>query len=270
MIAYIDQIEIIPPLELPLRLKLPDGRFCADRITRQTLPDGSGTYKRTWFHGGVDLMSKAGDLVYAVQAGKVVEVYDNPSDKSGAGPGPVAITIHHNPEKLGYISRYLHLGQSFVHAGHLVKTGNAIGRVGRLSMGDHLHLELHRIADPSHQTWDEKELIPIDPTPVLYRCEWRAVERQSIDPPHTVPFRKITQVTQTRMDMIPFFSVTLEGSKDDYHIPLYLPSPSEQAMVALLREAFNRGAMVELMVMNGAFFGSRRIIIHVRLRASPG
>ena len=76
----------VPPLELPLALRLENGRFGALR------PRGPALQ----IHEAVDLAAHAGDPVYAAYSGRIAEVETNPAATRGN------VTIDHHPRGLGF------------------------------------------------------------------------------------------------------------------------------------------------------------------------
>ncbi len=87
-------------------------------------------------HKGVDFRAKYGDSVFAAGSGKVIF-----AGVSG-GYGNLIQIKHPN----GYITMYGHLSKIFVKAGHKVRRGELIGRVGATGRvtGPHLHFEIRK------------------------------------------------------------------------------------------------------------------------------
>ncbi|MDO4219240.1 MAG: M23 family metallopeptidase [Synergistaceae bacterium] len=92
-------------------------------------------------HSGVDIMSRAGDPIYAVADGTVTTVYvNNPKYR---GYGKMCIISH--PDK-GTTSLYSHCAAVYVREGQDVKRGQKIAIVGRtgLTTTNHLHFEMRK------------------------------------------------------------------------------------------------------------------------------
>lgn len=90
-------------------------------------------------HRGLDIMSRAGEPIYAVADGVVEFVWiDN---KAYKGYGKLAIIRH---EDRGLWSLYSHCSAIYLHEGQHVKRGQKIAAVGRtgLTTTNHLHFEM--------------------------------------------------------------------------------------------------------------------------------
>lgn len=101
-------------------------------------------YKVPMKHNGLDLIAPAGEPVYAVADGMVIEVI-----KSRKGLGNVVVIDHGN----GYVTRYAHLSDVEARKGRKVRRGTRIGYVGVSgnSFAPHLHYEVMRdtlVLDP--------------------------------------------------------------------------------------------------------------------------
>lgn len=85
-------------------------------------------------HNGVDYRAKVGTPLYAVAAGKVIRVENNPK---GYGK-------HIRIESAEGLTLYAHLDKIFVKKGASVSVGNKIGLTGNtgFSTGPHLHFEV--------------------------------------------------------------------------------------------------------------------------------
>ena len=103
----------VPPLELPLALRLENGQFGAPR------PRGPALQ----IHEAVDLAASAGDTVFAAYAGRIAEVETNPAATRGN------VTIDHHPRGLGFVSKYLHITDIAVAPGDFVQKGAPFARV---------------------------------------------------------------------------------------------------------------------------------------------
>ena len=86
------------------------------------------------FHSGLDFQSEAGTPIIASAQGKVIQSNMDPSYG-------LMIIIDHGD---GYLSRYAHAKESFVHEGDLVKRNQTIGTIGSSgrATGPHLHYEI--------------------------------------------------------------------------------------------------------------------------------
>lgn len=96
-------------------------------------------------HEGVDMAASLDEPIYAVAAGKVIDVSEN--SHSGA-----FVTIEHSTATgERYTTSYLHqyMDQILVHKGDEVKAGQQIGHVGSngWSTGAHLHFEVRNAKD---------------------------------------------------------------------------------------------------------------------------
>lgn len=90
-------------------------------------------------HSGVDMMSRAGDPVYAVADGVVEFIAINSAKYSGYGKMAV---IRHEGKKMW--SLYSHCSEIYLNVGQEVKRGQKIASVGRTGRAtcNHLHFEL--------------------------------------------------------------------------------------------------------------------------------
>lgn len=92
-------------------------------------------------HAGADMMSRAGEPVYAVADGIVTFVsVDNPTYR---GYGKMCVISH---QDRGTTSLYSHCGAIYVRVGQIVKRGQKIAIVGRtgLTTTNHLHFEIKK------------------------------------------------------------------------------------------------------------------------------
>jgi murein DD-endopeptidase MepM/ murein hydrolase activator NlpD len=100
----------------------------------------SGTISQPfrWYHKGIDIANKAGPVVLAADAGKVILA----GWPDSIGYGNRVIIDHGN----GYQTLYAHLAKIYVVAGQTVKRGDQIGVMGSTgrSTGIHLHFEVHK------------------------------------------------------------------------------------------------------------------------------
>lgn len=129
---------VMPPMTHPLKdfTFAQTGASVGDRI--------NPFYKVPMRHNGLDMISPAGEPVYAVADGVVTEVV-----KSRKGLGNVVTVDHGN----GYVTRYAHLADIETRKGRKVRRGTRIGYVGVSgnSFAPHLHYEVLRdtlVLDP--------------------------------------------------------------------------------------------------------------------------
>lgn len=129
---------VMPPMTNPLKdfTFAQTGASVGDKI--------NPFYKVPMKHSGLDLISPAGEPVYAVADGVVKEVI-----KSRKGLGNVVTIDHGN----GYVTRYAHLSDIETRKGRKVRKGARIGYVGVSgnSFAPHLHYEVLRdtlVLDP--------------------------------------------------------------------------------------------------------------------------
>lgn len=133
-----DEDFVMPPMTNPLKdfTFAQTGASVGDKI--------NPFYKVPMKHNGLDMISPAGEPVYAVADGVVKEVV-----KSRKGLGNVVTIDHGN----GYVTRYAHLSDIETRKGRKVRKGARIGYVGVSgnSFAPHLHYEVLRdtlVLDP--------------------------------------------------------------------------------------------------------------------------
>lgn len=258
----------VPPLDLPLALRLDNGRFGALRpsplpgpppcTTDQVIPaddpanpTGADVHFANGLHEAVDLAADAGSCVFAAYSGRVVEVEANPVALRGN------VTIDHHPEGLGFLTKYNHITDITVSPGDFVQKGAPFAAVSSEPAEPHLHFELWAVVD-RQSTGDvgwpgDSDLVPIDPTRALYAWEERtAADAQALGGPSP-----LTSVGLVRVSSVPFFAATLAaGGPAVVHVPLYEPATAaERVTVTLLRDAHRRGADVEVRFRASAFWG---------------
>jgi Peptidase family M23 len=174
----------VPPLELPLTLRIENGRFGALRpkplprqppcATTQFIPAGdprnptSGdVYVANQIHEAVDLAAAADDCVFAAYSGRVVDVE------------AAAVTIDHHPEGLGFVTKYIHIDHIAVAPGNFVQKGMPFAAVSTEPTEPHLHFELWAVVDGASAgapDWPgDTDLVPLDPTRALYAWEQRTL-----------------------------------------------------------------------------------------------
>src|SRR3954470_2163753 len=111
----------VPPLDLPLSLRLESGRFGALRpkslpgrprpcATSQVIPagdprnhTGNDVHFVNQIHEAVDLAAAAGDCVFAAYSGRVAAVENNHAETAGS------VIIDHHPQGLGFLTKYNHV-----------------------------------------------------------------------------------------------------------------------------------------------------------------
>ena len=158
-----------PPLDYPLRLRAPGGRWgmvrlqgspsatCSSDHFASIHPDGIPGLHR--IHEAFDLASGEGNCVFAAYAGTIV-------DKSSA-----QLTITHHDDGAAFATQYIHIVPGPKNVGDRVLTGEPIASVDHNDAGDHLHFELwHWVTSPSSGDLT-RQAVPIDPTRLLYRWE---------------------------------------------------------------------------------------------------
>ena len=136
--AIKDSAFVMPPMNNPLEgfSFAQTGASVGDKI--------NPFYKVKMRHNGLDLISPAGEPVYAAADAVVADVV-----KSRKGLGNVIVLDHGN----GYKTRYAHLADMEVRKGMKVKKGKRLGYVGVSgnSFAPHLHYEVLRdtlVMDP--------------------------------------------------------------------------------------------------------------------------
>ena len=118
-------------------------------------------------HTGIDFSGYAGKAIYAVHAGKVLNVYPNGSlDRYGN-----VVVLHHDGADEVQFSLYAHLSSFAVSQGQFVKKGDTIGTMGGTAASHenanrvvpvHLHFELLTKWPPAG-----KDLNRVDPSSYL-------------------------------------------------------------------------------------------------------
>jgi murein DD-endopeptidase MepM/ murein hydrolase activator NlpD len=240
----------VPPLELPLALRLENGRFGAPR------PRGPALQ----IHEAVDLAAEAGDPVYAAYSGRIAEVETNPAATRGN------VTIDHHPRGLGFVSKYLHITDIAVGPGDFVQKGAPFARVSADPPEPHLHFELWLTLDPptaSGPAWpNDNDLVPIDPTRALYAWE---VRTQPDAEPAGGPLTP-QSIATLHLHGVPFFAATFPTDTPTVlHVPLYEPTTvDERLTVDLLRHAYAENVAVTPTVRTSTFWG-RDVATGVRL-----
>lgn len=253
----------LPPLGMPLSLRLRNGRFGELRprpldeetgcTATQVIPAGhpdnpTGEDLTVAFgiHQAVDLDAAAGDCVYAAYGGRVIEVEVRPGGTAGN------LSIDHHPRGLGFVTSYNHVAEIGVVVGQRVGEGQPIAAVSAAPDEPHLHFELWAVLDrrePDGPLGDSDK-VPIDPTRALYEWERRLV------PDEPLPgVQSAETIGVTLIEAVPFFVVALAAG-GELHVPMYEPmARDERAIVAVLSAAHQRAAGLELFVRESAFWG---------------
>ena len=250
-----------PPLDMPLALRTANGRF--DSLRPQGLggrppcatdhvidaddplnPTGEDFFFANALHQAVDLASVADNCVYAAGSGRVVEVETNAAQTRGN------VLIDHHPFGLGFLTKYLHITGIQVSEGEFVSEGQPFAKVSAEPESPHLHFALWAIVDRREGPPGPNDIVPIDPTRALYAWE------QRLEPDVRAPGAQVPlSVGTLRHDTFPFFFARPD-SDVTVHVPMYEPmTEEERVLVALLREAHERGNAVELSFRRSAFWG---------------
>lgn len=137
-----DRLVLDPRSRPPLRMPLPG--ISSHQVGASVGDRYNPFYKADVRHTGIDLLSFAGDDVYAPADGEVVE------SKSLAGSVGTYVRLRHPG---GYETYYSHLGTRYVNVGQKVTAGQRIGTVGMTgnAYAPHLHYEVYLngvMADP--------------------------------------------------------------------------------------------------------------------------
>lgn len=293
-------LTLVPPLDMPLKLRMETGRFgaprpkvlsgeppCSQNFTHpreeELLPPGEPSF-RMGLHEAVDLDSEPGNCVYAAYNGRVVEVEILDEDTQGH------VKIDHHPGGLGYVTTYIHIADIQVNIGDFVEKGQPFASVGDGPDEPHLHFELQLVIDRSSFTEGEpnnNDMVPIDPTRWLYHWEQEFIEEASYFPDPQVPktiaviqgnhfpfFEAVFMAEIPEIDLdLPELDTSLHPGSPSipakvalpYYVPLYEPTTlDERVMVEMLREAFHNQREVIIRYKWSDFFG-RRIITGVYL-----
>lgn len=238
---------LLPPLDLPLTLRLENGRFGSLRpgaldepppcSTDQAIPaddpsnpTGGDVFYVNQIHEAVDLAASPGDCVFAAYSGRVVEVDANPAGTKGN------VTIDHHPEGSGFVTKYNHVTDIQVADGDFVQKGSPFAAVSAEPEEPHLHFELWAVVDSATTaaSWPgDGDLVPVDPTRALYSWEQRTADDAELGGGALAP----GSIGVVRQHGVPFFSATLGSST--VHVPMYEPlSADERLLIDLLRDAY--------------------------------
>ena len=252
-----------PPLELPLQLRLENGRF--DSLRRRELPrvppcsttqfipadDPSNPTGRDihFSHGlrqAVDLASTAGNCVCAAYSGRIVKVEVQP------GGDTANVSIDHHPSGLGFVTSYNHITEVQVDVGDFVGAGEPFAEVSTVPDNPTLHFELWAVLDRQYA-----EEGPAGEATWCRSTDSGAVRvggRLAADEPLAGP-QIPTAVGVTRLSTVHFFFARFEA-EITLHVPMYEPmTEDERLMVGLLREARRRGDALELSFRHSSFWG---------------
>jgi hypothetical protein len=254
-----------PPLELPLQLRVENGRF--DSLRRRSLdtaptctttqviaaddpsnPTDRDVHFSHGLHQAVDLASAAGNCVYAAYSGRVVKVENQP------GGNTANVSIDHHPRGLGFVTSYNHIAEVRVGEGDFVGAGEPIAQVSAVPDIPTLHFELWAVIDRKDPGGNgppgDSDMVPIDPTRALYAWERRLTGDEPLAGPQ-IPIA----VGITRINTVHFFLARFEAGIT-LHVPMYEPmTEDERLMVELLRQAHRRRAAVELSFRRSSFWG---------------
>jgi hypothetical protein len=253
-----------PPLELPLQLRLENGRF--DSLRRRELPTvppcsttqfipaddpsnptGRDVHFSHGLHQAVDLASTAGNCVYAAYSGRIVKVEVQP------GGDTANVSIDHHPRGLGFVTSYNHIAEVQVDVGDFVGAGEPFAEVSTVPDNPTLHFELWAVLDRKYAEEGppgDSDMVPIDPTRALYAWERRLAAVEPLAGPQ-IPIA----VGVTCVSTVHFFFARFEA-EITLHVPMYEPmTEDERLMVGLLREARRRGDALELSFRHSSFWG---------------
>jgi hypothetical protein len=251
---------LLPPLDMPLTLRLENGRFdslrpnalpgeppCATTQTAANLPHNPGGvegYFRNGLHLATDLASVAGNCVYAAYSGRVARVEINLGGTAGS------VAIDHHPPGLGFFTNYIHITDIRVSEGDFVHQGQPFAEISAEPASPHLHFELWAVVNGEDPPPGDGKLASLDPTRALYAWEQRLVADEPLAGT-PIPLA----VGLTRLYSIPFFVARFAGGVT-LHVPMYEPmTEDERLTVGVLREAHRRGTGVQASFRHSAFWG---------------
>ena len=258
----------MPPLDLPLTLRLENGRFGSLRpaslrrpppcATGQVIPaddprnpTGADVHFANQTPEAVDLAASPGDCVFAAYSGRVVEVESNRAQTRGN------VTVDHHPIGLGFLTKYNHVTDIAVGPCDFLQNGTPFAAVSADPDEPHLHFELWAVADrdpTDDAAWPgDSDLVPVDPTRPLYDWERRTAEDQQLAGGPLVP----RSVGLIRLHTVPFFSASFEAEDAiSAHVPMYEPmTEDERLAIDLLRDAHRGGIDVALRFASSTFWG---------------
>lgn len=260
--------QFVPPLDLPLSLRVETGRFGALRpkplgrvppcATGQVIPaddprnpTGDDVHFVNQVHEAVDLAASAGDCVFAAYSGRVVEVETDPARTRGN------VTIDHHPRGLGFLTKYNHVTDIGVDPGDFVQKGVPFAAVSAEPEQPTLHFELWAVVDRASAGdagWPgDTDLAPVDPTRALYEWERRTAGDQELADGRRAP----QSIGLTRLHSVPFFTATFSAEAAvSLHVPMYEPmTEDERLAIDLLREAYRDNIDVGVRFVPSSFWG---------------
>lgn len=269
----------VPPVELPMSVRLPNGQFGVDRHEKEEetitwkVPTFSKyksfTYRRLRAHYGLDLRGKAGSPVFAAKRGTIVEFLDEDAHDQ-------RVTIRHIEQGgQGFVTRYVHLQRVNKDVGERVAQGECIGFIG----DNHLHFEIHLILNEhASKDWNRINSVPIDPLPYLYR--WEEIYFDLIKPDPNSPdydpdysrawfgsYGDLKQLSIVQRNGLPWCEV--QHSEDGTcRAPLVDSGERNTRLIELLERAFFSGCKTRLMLRRSPFFEDQKIILEAQVR--PG
>ena len=262
-------LPLSPPLELPIRLRLPQGRFGAQRKTPHP----------TRFHTGVDLHAPIGTKVFPAYGGIVIDARST-SDGREAGDGIIKV-LHQPATSEGYITTYAHLDTVSVNVNTFVEIGDELGEVGVSASEQwepHLHFELRYVAldgmtglsdtSRNNELRRSSRTMPIDPTRQLYHWElehYKNENTDSIDGRKVTEKKKIIQIAEITHQHTRYFRVRLKDIKGNFFIPIYNPSADETSLIETLKSSYFFDKPVELAWRVSHFFEEKRVIVEIRI-----
>jgi hypothetical protein len=256
--------QFVPPLDLPLTLRLENGRFGALRpkaleapppcATEQVIPaddpanpTGADVHFANQLHEAVDLAASVGDCVFAAYSGRVVEVESNPAAARGN------VTIDHHPRGLGFVTKYNHVTDIAVTVGDFIQKGMPFAAVSSEPAEPHLHFELWAVVDrdTSRASWPgDTDLVPVDPTRALYAWERQTAEDEELAGAPAAPQSIGLVVLRT----VAFFAATFATAT--VHVPMYEPMTADERLaIDLLRDAHRDNVDVTPRYRTSSFWG---------------
>jgi hypothetical protein len=255
----------VAPLDLPLALRLENGRFGALRpqplpqpppcATSEVIspddprkPTGGEVHFANQIHEAVDLAATPGDCVFAAYSGRVAEVETDAAATRGN------VTIDHHPVGLGFVTKYNHVTDIAVAPGDFIQKGMPFAAVSSEPAEPHLHFELWAVVDQAAADtpgWPgDSDLVPIDPTRALYAWEQRTLADEEFAGGPLVP-RSIGLVS---VHTVPFFAATFDATV--LHVPMYHPMTADEPLaIDLLRDAYSGNVEVTLRSRPSPFWG---------------
>ncbi|MBA2592925.1 MAG: M23 family metallopeptidase [Pseudomonadota bacterium] len=254
----------VPPLDLPLTLRVENGRFGALRraplaepppcATGQVIPaddpfnpTGAEVHYVNQLHEAVDLAASAGDCVFAAYSGRVVELETNPAGTKGN------VTIDHHPQGLGFVTKYNHVTDVLVAEGAFIQKGMPFAAVSAEPAEPHLHFELWAVVDrdTADASWPgDSDLVPVDPTRTLYAWEQRTAADEE---PAGGPLAP-QSIGLVRLNTVPFFSAAF--ATGTLYVPMYEPMTADERLaIDLLRDAYRSTVNATLRYRSSSFWG---------------